>query len=101
MWHGWTTPANAEKYEAVVREQVIPDIEARRIPGFLHIDLMRHEQADEVVFVTLMWFDDLSSVRGFMGEDYTRSHVPSAARAVLSRYDEHAVHFQVLDRRPQ
>jgi antibiotic biosynthesis monooxygenase (ABM) superfamily enzyme len=101
MWHGWTTPANAGKYEAVVREQVIPDIEARRIPGFLHIDLLRYDQEDQVVFVTLMWFDDLSSVRGFMGEDYTRSHVPSAARAVLLRYDEHARHFQVLDRRPQ
>lgn len=49
------------KYEAVVREQVIPDIEARRIPGCFYIDLLRYELEDQVVFVTLMWFDDLSS----------------------------------------
>jgi hypothetical protein len=27
--------------------------------------------------------------------------VPAAARAVLSRFDSHAVHFDVLDRRVQ
>ena len=101
IWRGWTTPANAPAYEAVVRGQVIPEIEARRIPGFRHIDLLRGELENEVQFVTLMWFDDLASVKGFMGEDYTRSHVPSVATAVLSRYDQHASHFEVLDRRRQ
>ncbi len=101
IWNGWTTLANAATYEAVVRGQVIPEIEARRIPGFLHIDLLRRELEHEVEFVTLMWFDDLGSVKSFMGEDYLRSHVPSEARAVLSRYDQHASHFEVLDRRVQ
>jgi len=36
-----------------------------------------------------------------MGEDYDVSHVPPAARAVLSRFDERAAHFEVLDRREQ
>ena len=101
MWHGWTTFENAPAYEAVVRGQVIPEIEARRIPGFLHIDLMRCELEHEVLFVTLMWFDTLASVKAFMGEDYSVSHVPPVARAVLSRYDERASHFEVLDRRIQ
>lgn len=101
IWNGWATPANASAYEAVVRGQVIPEIEARQIPGFRRIDLLRRELPDEVQFITLMWFDDLTSVRAFMGEDYDRSHVPSGARAVLSRYDERASHFEVLDRRVQ
>jgi antibiotic biosynthesis monooxygenase (ABM) superfamily enzyme len=101
VWHGWTTPENAGAYEAVVRGQVIPGIEARCIPGFLHIDLLRREAADEVEFITLMWFDRLDSVRAFMGEDYAVSHIIPAARAVLKRLDERAAHFEVLDRRPQ
>jgi antibiotic biosynthesis monooxygenase (ABM) superfamily enzyme len=101
IWNGWTTVANAAAYEAVVRTQVIPEIEARRIPGFRQIDLLRRELPDEVQFTTLMWFDDHTSVRTFIGEDYNRSHVPSAARAVLSRYDERVSHFEVLDRRLQ
>ena len=43
LWRGWTTPANAPAYEAIVRSEVIPGIEARRIPGFRHIDLMRRD----------------------------------------------------------
>lgn len=101
LWRGWTTPANAADYEDVVRGQVIPAIETRAIPGFLHIDLMRREAGGEVEFQTLMWFEDLASIRAFMGEDYAASHVPEAARAVLSRFDERAAHYEVIDRHPQ
>jgi heme-degrading monooxygenase HmoA len=101
LWRGWTTPDNADAYEKVVRGEVIPVIEARRIPGFQHIDLMRRAAGEEVEFVTLMWFDSLDAIRAFMGEDYAVSHVPAAARAVLERFDERAAHFEVLDRRDQ
>lgn len=101
LWRGWTTPANAADYEDVVRNQVIPAIEARAIPGFRQIDLMRHETDGEVEFQTLMWFDDLASIRAFIGEDYEVSHVPAAARAVLARFDDRAVHYEVIDRRAQ
>jgi len=101
IWHGWTTPENAAAYEKVVRGEVIPGIEAMAIQGFLHIDLMRREVDAEVEFTTLMWFTDLDSVQRFMGADYAVSHVPPAARAVLSRFDTHAIHPKVLDRRPQ
>ena len=101
VWHGWTTPQNAPAYEWIVRGEVIPGIEARHIPGFRNIDLLRREVGDEIEFTTMMWFDSLDCVRAFMGEDYSVSHVPSAARAVLSRFDERAAHCQVLDRRPQ
>ncbi len=101
LWRGWTTPANADAYETIVRGEVIPGIEARAIAGFRHIDLMRREAIDEVEFQTLMWFDDLDSIRAFVGEDYAASHVPAAARAVLSRFDQRAAHYKVIDRRAQ
>jgi antibiotic biosynthesis monooxygenase (ABM) superfamily enzyme len=101
LWRGWTTPENAEAYELIVRNQVIPGIEARRISGFRHIDLMRRELGDEVEFQTCMWFDSLDAIKAFMGDDYAVSHVPAEARAVLKRFDERAAHFEVLDRRPQ
>jgi len=101
LWRGWTIMANADAYERIVRGEVIPGIEARRIKGFLHIDLMRRELGDEVEFQTLMWFDSLDSIRAFMGEDYAASHVPAAARAVLARFDLRAAHFEVIERRGQ
>jgi antibiotic biosynthesis monooxygenase (ABM) superfamily enzyme len=101
LWRGWTLPENADAYERIVRGEVIPGIEARRIAGFRHIDLMKRDLGAEVEFQTLMWFDSLDAIEAFMGEDYSVSHVADAARAVLSRFDSHAAHFEVIDRRPQ
>lgn len=71
------------------------------LSGFRHIDLLRCDRGDEVEFTTLMWFDNLGSIRAFVGDDLTVSHVPAAAQAVLARYDLYATHAVVLDRRPQ
>jgi hypothetical protein len=101
LWRGWTTPKNADAYERIIRGEVIPGIEARRIQGFRHIDLMRRELGDEVEFQTLMWFDSLDAIVAFVGEDYAVSHVPPQARAVLKRFDSHAAHYEVIDRRRQ
>ncbi len=101
QWRGWTTPRNADAYERIVRGEVIPGIEERKIAGFRRIDLMKRELGDEVEFQTLMWFDSLDAIKAFVGEDYSVSHVPAAARSVLARFDERAAHYEVIDRREQ
>jgi antibiotic biosynthesis monooxygenase (ABM) superfamily enzyme len=101
LWRGWTTPEKAHAYEAIVRGEVIPGIEARHIAGFRHIDLMRRDLGDEMEFQTLMWFDSLDAIKAFVGDDHTVSHVPAEARAVLKRFDERAAHFEVIERRSQ
>jgi antibiotic biosynthesis monooxygenase (ABM) superfamily enzyme len=101
LWRGWATAENAAAYEDLLRSTIIPGIEARNIPGFRHIDMMRRPLGDEIEFATIMWFDDLDSITGFVGEDAEAAHVPASARAVLARFDERAVHYQVFDRRKQ
>ena len=101
VWRGWTTKANAEAYEGIVRGEVIPGIEARRIPGFRAIDLIRRERDQDVEFMTLMWFDTLDAVKDFMGKDYEAAHVPAQAQAVLADFDRRSAHYVVLDRRVQ
>ncbi len=101
VWRGWTTPDNADAYEAIVRGEVIPGIEARAIASFRHIDLMKRDLGSEIEFQTFMWFDSLEAIKAFIGEDYSVSHVPDAARAVLERFDERASHYEVIDRRDQ
>lgn len=101
IWQGWTTAENASRYESIVRGEVIPAIEGRRIPGFLSIDLLSRAVPEGFEFATLMWFTDLDAVREFVGDDYEVAHVPDRARAVLSRFDERSSHFEVLDQRTQ
>ena len=39
IWHGWTTPANADVYEALLKEEIFVGIENRQIAGFHSIQL--------------------------------------------------------------
>jgi len=42
-----------------------------------------------------MTFESIDSVRALTGGDPTSSYVPAKARALLSRWDEHAEHYEV------
>jgi antibiotic biosynthesis monooxygenase (ABM) superfamily enzyme len=100
VWHGWTTPENAEAYWNVLSSVVIPGIEAKLIDGYRGIEILRRNHDAEVEFVTIMTFDSLQNVIAFQGEDYERCYVPEPAQAVLKRWDRTSAHFQVLDERP-
>ena len=100
IWHGWTTPANADKYESLLREEIFPGIAAKKVPGYKEIQLFRRLLDNhEVEFITIMWFDSWNAVKQFAGEDYDRSYVPPEAREVLARFDERSQHYEVKERR--
>jgi heme-degrading monooxygenase HmoA len=48
IWHGWTTPGNADRYESLLSEEILISIQRRRIPGFKGIQLLRREAGGEV-----------------------------------------------------
>lgn len=97
IWHGWTTPENADAYERVLRTEVIPGIEAMAIPGLRgSVEVLRRDREDEVEFLTIMRFDSLDAVKAFVGEDHEVAHVPAAARAVLKRFDARSAHYEVV-----
>jgi heme-degrading monooxygenase HmoA len=99
IWHGWTTAANADVYERLLREEIFPGIAAKGVAGYRGIQLLRRPvEADEVEFATIMWFDSWEAVRQFAGEDYERAYVPPRAREVLARFDERSLHYEVRER---
>ena len=85
IWHGWTTPQNADKYQELLHTRVFPGIEAKNISGLRTIELMRRDLDNEVEFITMMTFDSLRSVRDFMGKDYEKSYIPDEAKKILTR----------------
>jgi heme-degrading monooxygenase HmoA len=95
IWHGYTTPANANAYESLLKEEIFVGIKNRNLRGYRGIDLLRRNIGDEVEFITIMWFDSLQAVREFAGEDYEKAVVPPEARALLSRFDERSQHYDV------
>ena len=99
VWHGWTTFDDADTYEALLKTQVIPGIEAKKVPGFRRIEVFRRTLDTEVEFVTVMWFDSLEAVRAFAGDDYETAYVPEPARKVLARFDARSQHYEVREAR--
>ncbi len=94
IWHGWTSPGNADAYESLLNEEIFVGVGDRRIQGYRGIELLRRDNVDEVEFITIMRFDSIASVREFAGADYEAAVVPAAARALLSRFDARSQHYE-------
>jgi len=94
IWHGWTSPDNADAYEDFLRTRMFPSI--HRVPGYLGAELLRRDGADEVAFVTITRFESLEAVKAFAGEDYEQAVVEPQARQLLSHFDERSEHYDVV-----
>ena len=95
IWYGWTKPENADAYESLLKNEIFPGIQSRRIAGYRGIHLLRRNLEVEAEFITIMWFDSIEDVKAFAGEDYEVAVVPPKARSLLSRFDSHSQHYEV------
>jgi len=99
IWYGYTTPDNADVYEALLKTEIFPGILARNVAGFRRIELLRGLAGEEVEFATVMWFDSLEAVKDFAGADYETAVVLPKARALLKRFDPRSRHYEVREER--
>jgi heme-degrading monooxygenase HmoA len=95
IWHGYTSPQNADAYETLLKREIFIGIENRHIEGYKGIQLLRRTTGQEVEFITIMWFDSIESVKIFAGEDYEQAIVPQEARRILSHFDQRSQHYEV------
>jgi len=95
IWHGWTSEANADIYEDLLKTEIFQEIAAKQVKGYLGINLLRRPVNGEVEFITMMWFDSIEAVKKFAGEDYEHAYVPAAARKVLARFDARSQHYEM------
>jgi hypothetical protein len=96
VWHGWTSTANADIYENLLKDEIFPGIAAKNVKGYMGVNLFRRPGKDgEIEFMTLMWFDSWDALKEFAGENYDKAYVPSRAREILSRFDEVSQHYEL------
>ncbi|WP_276302060.1 antibiotic biosynthesis monooxygenase family protein [Halorussus lipolyticus] len=100
IWHGWTTPEEADEYERLLHDEIFPRFADEDIDGYRGFRVLRRANRgdEEVEFVTVMRFDSLDAVKEFAGEDHEQAHIPPEAEKVLSRYDDRARHYEVRAR---
>ena len=91
LWRGWTAAEDADAYERFLLRELFPKMQG--IPGFRGAEVLRRLDGDEVAFVTLTRFESLDAIRAFAGDDHEVPVLEPEALALLSRYDERALHF--------
>jgi heme-degrading monooxygenase HmoA len=95
IWHGWTKPADAKTYEDMLRNEIFPGINERKIKGYRGAELFIHETEAEVEFVTLLRFDSMEAVKEFAGEDETKPVIYPGVESLLTRMDERSRHYRI------
>ena len=92
-WRGWTDPGNADAYEHLLNQSVLPGL--KQLEGYVGGYVLRHDGTREVEFVVLNFFDSLEAVKRFAGNDYTVPVFEPEAKALLSRIEPVATHYEV------
>ena len=93
MWSGWTMPEDADAYERLLCETVLPAL--GKIAGYEGGFVLRRELVDEVEFVVLNLFASLEAVKAFAGDDHEVPVFEPEARQLLARVEPIARHFEV------
>ncbi len=93
IWKGWTRNEDADTYEKILREKVLPGLEG--INGYHGGYVMRNMGENEVEFVVVNFFASIEDVKKFAGEDYDIPVFEPEARKVLSKVEPIARHYTI------
>jgi hypothetical protein len=93
LWRGWTTLENADAYERLLREVVIPGL--KHIEGYQGGYIMRLDGNDEVEFAVMNLFASIEAVQAFAGSDYTIPVFEPEARLLLAKVEPIARHYEI------
>jgi heme-degrading monooxygenase HmoA len=92
-WRGWTKVKDADGYEELLKNKVLPGL--RAIEGYRGGYVLRNDGADESEFVVINLFDSLEAVKRFAGPNYTVAVFETEAKRLLSRVEDFATHYAV------
>jgi hypothetical protein len=79
---GWTKPTDADTYENLLKEKVLPGL--RNVAGYQGGYILRHNGPDESEFVVINFFDSIEAIKRFAGPDYSTPVFEPEARSNLS-----------------
>ena len=92
-WRGWTRAENAEAYEELLKSKVLPAL--RKIEGYRGGYIFRSDEKEEAEFVVVNFFESIAAVEQFAGPNYAVPVFEPEAKALLSRVEPIAKHYEV------
>jgi heme-degrading monooxygenase HmoA len=93
QWFGITKPGLASDYIHHLETETFPGL--AKLPGFVRASVLARQVGEMAEFLVITEWESLDAIRAFAGADITVAVVPEAARALLSSFDEHVVHYTI------
>ena len=94
VWSARATAPNATAYAAHLRREVIPTL--RSVDGYQGAKLLQRQDGAEIEIVVVTWWQSLEAIHGFAGDDIGSAVVTDEAAGLLSGFDEHVLHYELM-----
>jgi len=92
-WRGWTRVENADAYEELLKSKVLPGL--KKIEEYRGGYIFRSDETEEAEFVVVNFFESVAAVERFAGPNYAVPVIEPEAKALLSRVEPIAKHYEV------
>ena len=95
LWKGRSRTDLADTYQRHVVASVFPKMQT--LQGYHRGRVLRRIVGDQVEFLVMTEWGSLNAIRSFAGDIIDHAVVEPAARAVLTDFDAHVEHFEVVE----
>jgi heme-degrading monooxygenase HmoA len=86
----------AEAYREFLNQRAIPDYQS--VPGNPAVYILQRPDGDVTHFITLTFWDNLDSIRGFAGDDIEVAKYYDEDKDFLIEFEPNVVHYEVAGR---
>ena len=94
MWHGRVPTSKAQAYRVFVNARAIPDYQS--VDGNLSVHILERQEGDVTHFITLTFWRDMESIKGFAGEDVEAAKYYPEDKEYLLEFEPTVVHYEVV-----
>lgn len=94
MWHGRVPTSKAQAYREFVNARAIPDYQS--VAGNLSVHILERQEGDVTHFITLTFWKDVESIKGFAGEDVEAAKYYQEDKEYLLEFEPTVVHYEVV-----
>ncbi|TBW58594.1 antibiotic biosynthesis monooxygenase [Marinobacter halodurans] len=95
IWKGWTRPNDADKYETLFTNDILPRV-TQGVSGYIRTDLLKRDDGDEVEFTTIFWFESMDAVKQFAGDHFNQAVVPGEVQQLMTRFEPTVSHYESI-----
>ena len=93
MWHGRVPTEKAARYREFLNARAIPDY--RSVAGNISVHILERPEGPVTHFVTLTFWESMTAIRGFAGDDIDVAKYYPEDREFLLEYEPTVVHYEV------